>query len=124
MITSHSLGHQRWQDIFGFAPPLVSLAERIHGLKTVVDPLGKVNSKAVMVCMLAFKIEDAQGVMALGAQFSWFTGIEVQILTQKALVDFDIAHISNHAVLSRVVRVCFFFCLFPNIYIHISSHFF
>ena len=72
MITSHSLGHQRWQDIFGFAPPLVSLAERVHPLGKVVHPLGKVNSNAVMVCMLAFKLEDAQGVMALGARMLYW----------------------------------------------------
>ena len=50
----------------------MSLAERMHGLKTVVDPLGKVNSNAVMVCMLAFKLEDAQGVMALGARMLYW----------------------------------------------------
>ena len=83
VFTSHTCGHTRWQQVFGFAPPLCTLADKEPALKQIVEPLQSVESQAVMVAMVAFKREDANAILSL---------------------EFDVAHVTNHPTLSRVVR--------------------
>lgn len=65
VFTSHTVGHKRWEQVFGYTPPLEALAAQETSLKPLVDPLGAVKSDPIMVAMLAFKDEDAQTVMQL-----------------------------------------------------------
>ena len=81
--TSHTVGHQRWQDVFGYQPPLWGMAEKEPALKSIIEPLAQVESEPVMVAMVAFEAEKAPEIMAL---------------------DFDVAHVAGNPTLARVVR--------------------
>jgi len=83
VVTSHTVGHKRWEQVFGYAPPLQTLAETQPALKTIVDPLQEVSSDPIMVAMMAFSRQDAAAILAL---------------------EFDVAHLTNHPILSRIVR--------------------
>jgi hypothetical protein len=66
VFTSHTVGHKRWEQVFGFAPPLEALAAKETQLKPVMDPLGSVSSEPIMVAMLAFTGEaEKRSVMQL-----------------------------------------------------------
>jgi len=83
VVTSHTVGHPRWEQVFGYTPPLQTLAEQHPLLKPITSPLSSVSSDAIMVAMVAFKEEDAAAVMSL---------------------NFDVAHVTDHPVVSRIVR--------------------
>jgi len=83
VVTSHTVGHKRWEQVFGYAPPLETLAQKEPALKKIVEPLQDVSSDPIMVAMMGFPKADAAGILAL---------------------DFDVAHLTNDDTLSRVVR--------------------
>lgn len=61
-VTSHTMGHSRWTSIFGSEPPLMSVLGSADGdaeIADIVSPLEHVKSLPVMICMVAFRTDDA-----------------------------------------------------------------
>jgi hypothetical protein len=58
-VTSHTMGHPRWEKVFGFAPPLETLSKQIPSLKPLAAPLKDVVSTPVMVTMTSYPAEGA-----------------------------------------------------------------
>jgi len=65
VVTSHTVGHKRWEQVFGFPPPLEALAAKETSLKPMIDPLATVASHPIMVAMLAFPRDGAPSIMQL-----------------------------------------------------------
>ena len=77
VVTSHTVGHPRWEQVhihthtrththththfqvFGYEPPLQTLAKQQPLLEPITSPLSNVSSDAIMVVMIAFKVEEA-----------------------------------------------------------------
>lgn len=78
-VTSHTVGHSRWQQVFGFPPPLKTTSEKITSLDGVVTALEAVASQPVFVAMAAFK------------------------QASEPLLPFAILHVQNHPNVSRIV---------------------
>eukprot|EP00960_Hanusia_phi_P057180 763482-Hanusia_phi.AAC.14 len=83
VVTSHTVGHQRWEKVFGSTPPLQKLSQEFPALKSLVGELQEVRSSPVMVAMLAYQGASAEIVDSL---------------------PFDVLDVSHHEMISRVVR--------------------
>jgi hypothetical protein len=54
----HTHTHTHFQ-VFGYEPPLQTLAKQQPLLEPITSPLSNVSSDAIMVVMIAFKVEEA-----------------------------------------------------------------
>ncbi|EKX52144.1 hypothetical protein GUITHDRAFT_133871 [Guillardia theta CCMP2712] len=83
VVTSHTVGHKRWEQVFGSPPPLQKLSQEFPALNSLVGELQAVRSSPVMVAMLAYQGEGADMIDSL---------------------PFDVLDVSHHDVISRVIR--------------------
>ncbi len=73
-VTSHTMGHPRWEAVFGSKPPLMTLSasegDDDAEIAGMVSPLRDVVSLPVMICMTAFRSGDpeAKGLSTLSHQ--------------------------------------------------------
>jgi len=81
-VTSHTLGHTRWEKVFGFPPPLKTTSGKVPELGGVVEALEDVVSQPVFVAMVAFKRD----------------------VDQPPLLPYAITHVQNHPTISRIVH--------------------
>jgi len=86
-VSSHTMGHPRWKEIFGSDLPLQSLIEDRSDaeLQAMVTPLESVPSSPVMISMSAYSTEDPAS----------------DVLAQ---LPFDIVQVTNHDKIDRIVR--------------------
>jgi hypothetical protein len=56
---THTDTHTHVQ-VFGYEPPLQTLAKQQPLLEPITNPLSNVSSDAIMVVMMAFKAEEAE----------------------------------------------------------------